>query len=53
MVVIFKATYWIRRSLLSKEEERSIPKEGCTSLEITSLEIGNKAGWNVLRRLQF
>jgi hypothetical protein len=28
-------------------------KEGCKSLEITSLELGSKAGWNALRCLQF
>jgi hypothetical protein len=36
-------------SLLSKEEVRGILKEGCMNLEITSMEINSRAGWNVLR----
>jgi hypothetical protein len=52
--VIFRETCWIRTwSLLSKEEERCILKVGCRSLEITSLELGSKAGWNALRPHSF
>jgi hypothetical protein len=46
--VMFRGTFWIRSwSILSKEEEKSILKEGSPWLETMPLEFFNKSGWNV------
>lgn len=34
-----------------KEEEKGNLIRGCKNLVITSMEIGNRAGWNVLRHI--
>jgi hypothetical protein len=50
--VIFRGAFWIRsRSILSKEEERNILKQGCRWLETMALEFFNKSGWNVRKRI--
>lgn len=51
--VLFRGTYWIKSwSILSKEEERSSLKKGCQKLEITSMEVFSKAGWNFRNRIK-
>ena len=51
--VIFRATYWIRHwSLLSKEEERPIFKNGCQILETVIMEVFAKFGWKFRNRIE-
>jgi hypothetical protein len=46
--VMFRRTFWMRSwSILSREEGRSILKEGCHLLETCALEFLNSSGWNV------
>jgi hypothetical protein len=50
--VMFRGTFWIRSwSILSKEDGRSILKEGCRMLQTVALEIFHKSGWNALKRI--
>jgi hypothetical protein len=52
--VMFRGTYWIRSwSILSKDEERNILKEGCRWLETMALEFFNKSGWNIWKWIMF
>jgi hypothetical protein len=52
LLVMFRGTFWIRSwSILSKEEESNILKEGCRWLEMMSLEFFNKSRWNVRKRI--
>jgi hypothetical protein len=51
--VMFRGTFWIRSwSILSKEEDGLILKEGSRWLETIALEFFNKSGWNVLKRIK-
>jgi hypothetical protein len=51
--VIFRATYWIRDwSILSKEEDIKVLKEGCRWLETVGLDFFNKSVWNVSKRIK-
>jgi hypothetical protein len=51
--VVFRGTYWIRSwSILSKEEGQEKLKIGCRWLETIALEIFNRSGWNMLKRIQ-
>jgi hypothetical protein len=44
--VMFRGAFWIRSwSILYKEEEMNILKEGCRWPETMSLEFFNKGGW--------
>jgi hypothetical protein len=50
--VIFRGTFWIRSwSVLSKQEGRTILKDGCRALEVAALELFHKFGWNALNVL--
>ena len=52
-LVIFRGTFWIRSWLiLFKKEERNSLKKECQSLEIIVMEVLNKAGWNLPRRIK-
>jgi hypothetical protein len=47
MQVIFRAMYWIRQwSMLHKEEEHHLFKEGCRRWETLIMSIFAKFGWN-------
>ena len=44
--VIFRGTFWIRQwSLLSKEEEGKMMKQGCSLLEGVALQLFGSCGW--------
>jgi hypothetical protein len=50
--VIFRGTFWIRSwFVLSKQDERTILKEGCRASEAVALEAFHKFGWNTLKRI--
>jgi hypothetical protein len=50
--VIFRGAFWIRSwHVLSKQDGRTIPKDGCGALEVAALEIFYKFGWNALKRI--
>jgi hypothetical protein len=50
--VMFRGAFWIKSwSMLSKEDERIILKEGYRLLETVALEIFDKSGWNALKRI--
>lgn len=46
--ILFKATFWIRRSIMSKEEETEVLKKGGHQLEVTAMEVG----WNHRNRIK-
>jgi hypothetical protein len=51
--VMFRRTLWTRSwSILSREEDGCILKEGSGWLETMALEFFNKSGRNVLRRIK-
>jgi hypothetical protein len=51
--VIFRGTFWIRGwSILSKEEDVKMLKEGCRWLETVAVELFNKSVWNVFKRIK-
>jgi hypothetical protein len=51
--VIFRGTYWARQwSLLLKEDERDVMKEGCKLLETSVMHFFGKDGWNMRKRLK-
>jgi len=44
--IIFRETFWIRQwSLLSKEEEGKMMKQGCSLLEGVALQLFGSCGW--------
>jgi hypothetical protein len=50
--VMFKGSFWIRSwSILSKEKERCILKEGCRWLETVALDFFNRSGWNTRKQI--
>jgi hypothetical protein len=50
--VIFRGTYWIRQwSLLSKEEERRMMKDGCRQLEGVALQFFGSCDWKNQKRI--
>ena len=50
--VIFRGTFWIRQwSLLSKEEEGRMMKEGCKRLECVALQLFGSREWKNLKRI--
>jgi hypothetical protein len=51
--VIFRGTFWIWSwSVLSKEDGRTILKEGCRELEAVTLDLFHKSGWNALKCIE-
>jgi hypothetical protein len=50
--VIFRETFWIRQwSLMSKEEEGRMLKEGCKRLEGVALQHFGSSEWKNLKRI--
>jgi hypothetical protein len=50
--VIFRGTYWIRQwSLLSKEEERRMMKDGCRQMEGVALQLFGSCVWKNQKKI--